>query len=317
MAKNVLALKHFESPKEAGTYFRLVCLTGPTKGATFFLTGNRIVIGRSDKADIRINDAKASREHAELTKVGDKWMVTDLGSQNGIMVNDKKLTQGEVQEGDKVIVGQTVFKFAKVDVTDKSRKVKETEVTEEEEEKRSMIPFLILILIFVALFLFDDFQPKNSNQQSSKTVYAEPRNEYVQALEKRKAIEDKEIKERLNVIYQRGLREYREGNFFRAIHEFNLALIIAPGDAQAEFYLRKTKEELDTSIEAFVAKAQRDEDSLKYQSALVSYCAILRLLYSVPNDPRYQNGEKKIKDLEVQLGMEPGESNCIKKQRTN
>ena len=116
MAKNVLVLKHFEAPKDAGTYFRLVCLTGTSKGETYVLTGNRIVIGRGEKADIRLNDTKSSREHAEITKVGSNWVATDLGSQNGIMVNDKKVTQAQLSEGDKLIIGQTVFKFAKVEV---------------------------------------------------------------------------------------------------------------------------------------------------------------------------------------------------------
>ena len=114
MAKNVLALKHFESPKEAGTYYRLVTLTGSTKGEAYVLMGNRIVIGRGEKVDIKINDAKASREHCEVTRIGDTWVATDLGSQNGVMVNDKKITQQALSEGDKLIVGQTVFKFAKV-----------------------------------------------------------------------------------------------------------------------------------------------------------------------------------------------------------
>lgn len=318
MAKNVLVLKHFESPKEAGVYHRLVCLTGSNKGESYVLTGNRIVIGRGEKADVRINDSKASREHAEVTRVGDSWIATDLGSQNGIVVNDQKIRQRELTEGDKLIVGQTVFKFAKVEVAGKAKVAKQT--TEEIESKKSTMPFIILVLVFVSLFLFDDFsEPTNKPNQKNTTnmIQSESPNEYVAALEKRKANEDKQVKEKLNVIYQRGLREYREGNYFRAIHEFNLALIISPGDAQAEFYLRKTKEELDSSIEAYVSKAQRDEDSLKYQSSVVAYCSILRLLYSVPEDSRYKNAEKKIKDLEEKLGMEPGETNCIKKQRTN
>jgi pSer/pThr/pTyr-binding forkhead associated (FHA) protein len=317
VAKNVLVLKHFESPKEAGTYYRLVCLTGPGKGESYILNNNRVVIGRGEKADIRINDAKASREHVELTKVGGNWVATDLGSQNGVLVNDKKITQHELHESDKLIVGTTVFKFAKVEVTGPKTKKEDREESPEEESKRSMMPFIILVLIFVALFLFDDFSGgEKPVVEASRVSIAEAPNEYMTAIEKRKISEDKQVKEKLNVIYQRGLREYREGNYFRAIHEFNLALIISPGDSQAEFYLRKTKEELDRSIEAYVAKAQRDEDSLKYQSAVVAYCSILRLLYSVPEDARFKNAEKKIKDLEEKIGMEPGETNCIKKPRT-
>jgi pSer/pThr/pTyr-binding forkhead associated (FHA) protein len=318
MARNVLVLKHFESPKEAGTYFRLVTLTGSAKGESYILMGNRIVIGRGEKTDIKINDAKASREHCEVTKVGNIWVATDLGSQNGVMVNDKKITQQPLGEGDKLIVGQTVFKFVKVEVTSKNKVIKEYEA-EEDEGKKTALPFIILVVIFLALFLFDDFAPKSLPQKSgvARTGPIEMTSVEDANIRKRRAIEDKQTKEKLNDIFNRGLREYREGNYFRAIHEFNLALIIAPQDPQAEFYLRKSKEELDNAITSEVQKAQRDESSIKFKSAIVSYCSIIRLLYSDPGDPRYKNAEKKIKDLEAKQGMEEGETSCLKKQRTN
>lgn len=321
MARNVLVLKHFESPKDAGTYFRLVCLTGPNKGESYVLMGNRIIIGRSDKADIRLNDTKASREHAEITRVGENWVATDLGSQNGIMINDKKVTQMQMQESDKLIIGQTVFKFAKVEVTSKNKVIKEQE--EEEEQggnKKTLIPIIAMAGFLIFFILGDDEKTNQRTDMKKKETassYQDVSAEYLAALKKRQANEDKAVKEKLNVIYQRGLREFREGNYYRAIAEFNLALIIAPGDPYAEYHLRKTKEKLDKTIEEYTVRAQRDEGALKFKSALVSYCSIIRLLYTVPEDPRYKNAEKQTKELEEKLGMEPGETNCLKKSRTN
>jgi pSer/pThr/pTyr-binding forkhead associated (FHA) protein len=321
MAKNVLVLKHFESPKESGVYYRLISLTGTNKGEAYVLVGSRIVIGRSEKADIRILDTKASREHAEITKVGDNWVVTDLGSQNGIIVNDKKVTQKQLAESDKLIVGQTVFKFAKVEVNQKSKPVKEAPPEEVDNKKRGLAPVLVIGVLVVAL-IFIDSEPQNTNTNSRKknienqAGIQDVSSEYMQ-LEKKKAKENKEAKSKLNAIYQRGLREFREGNYFRAIHEFNLALIIMPGDSQAEFYLRKTKEELDRQIEENLLKAQRDEEALKYQHAIKNYCAIIRLLYSVPEDPRHKNAVKKINDLEGLLNLEKDETDCLKKPTAN
>jgi pSer/pThr/pTyr-binding forkhead associated (FHA) protein len=316
VARNVLVLKHFESPKEAGVYHRLVCLTGSGKGQSYVLKGNRIVIGRSEKADIRLTDTKASREHVEVTKVGDHWVATDLGSQNGIIVNDEKVVQKELVEGDKLIIGQTVFKFAKVEVASKIKLPGEQADDEEAQNKKSKLPFLVLMAIVAGVFMFDDKKEDDRNPRNSGSNHLDASAEF-QELKKRQEKEDKQLKEQLNMIYQRGLREYREGNYFRAIDEFNRALSQAPGDAAAEYYLRKTKEDLDKSIEGYVTRAQQDEDSLKYQSAIVAYCAIIRLLYADPEDPRYKNAENKINSLETSLGLETGETNCLKKQRTN
>lgn len=319
MAKNVLVLKHFESPKEAGVYYRLICLTGGNKGESYVLMGNRIVIGRGDKTDIRLNDTKASREHAEVTKVGNDWVATDLGSQNGIVLNDKKIKQEKLTEGDKLIIGQTVFKFAKVEVASKQKVIKEDTDEGSKTSSKSFLPFLILLVIFGGLFLFDDKKQESSGGGKEKKTagFQNVTDELTTAIQKRQANENKQIKEKLNAIYQRGLRELRERNYYRAIHEFNLALIIAPGDSQAEYYLRKTKEELDKEIESYLVRAQRDETSLKYKSSIISYCSIIRLLYSVPDDPRHKNAVKQIKDLESKLGLETGETDCLKKQRTS
>lgn len=319
MARNVLVLKHFESPKEAGVYFRLVCLTGPNKGESYVLVGNRIVMGRSEKADIRLNDTKSSREHAEITKVGDNWVVTDLGSQNGVMINENKINQRALVEGDKLIIGQSVFKFAKVEVSSKNKVIKESNEDEGDGKKKPVLPLLALVILLGGFVLFDneDEPVRKQAAPTNQSNYQDVSSEYVTALKKKQANEDKQVKEKLHVIYQRGLREYREGNYFRAIAEFNLALIIAPGDSQAEYYLRKTKEDLDTAIEGYTAKSMRDEEALKYQSAIVSYCSIIRLLYTVPDDTRYKNAEKQIKELEGKLGIESGETNCLKKQRTD
>ena len=321
MAKNVLVLKHFESPKEAGTYYRLVCLTGTSKGESYVLNGNRVVIGRGDKVDIKLNDTKASREHVEITKVGNNWVATDLGSQNGIMVNEKKVTQMQLNEGDKLIVGQTVFKFAKVEVSSKPKTGKEkSEEASGPANKKSLIPIILMAGALIYWIMGEEDKPANQEGKSkgkASSSYQDVSGEYLTQLKKRQANEDKAIKEKLNVIYQRGLREFREGNYFRAIAEFNLALIIAPGDPYAEYHLRKTKEKLDKTIEEFTIRAQRDEGALKFKSAIVSYCSILRLLYTVPEDPRYKNAEKMISDLESKLGMEPGETNCLKKSRTD
>ena len=49
------------------------------------------------------SDIKSSREHAEIAQVGKDYNVTDLESQNSVVVNDLKIKQHTLNEGDKVI----------------------------------------------------------------------------------------------------------------------------------------------------------------------------------------------------------------------
>src|SRR5690606_31451232 len=152
-------------------------------------------------------------EHAEITKVGENWDVTDLGSQNGIVVNDKKVVQETLVEGDKLIIGQTVLKYAKVEVSEK-KVIKEDAEDEGEGNKKSLVPAIVIAGIFAALFLL----PENKNEPTDEPVRkANPiqdvSNEYVNAVQKRNAAENKQLKEKLVTIYQRGQRELREKNY--------------------------------------------------------------------------------------------------------
>ena len=70
----------------------IVCcaLSGDKKGISYYIDGKRLIIGRSNNAEVQILDEKASREHAEIARVQSNFIVTDLSSQNGVVVNDLK-----------------------------------------------------------------------------------------------------------------------------------------------------------------------------------------------------------------------------------
>jgi pSer/pThr/pTyr-binding forkhead associated (FHA) protein len=321
MSSAVKIFKHFEAPKEAGQYYRLVCLTGKEKGVAYFLIGKRVVLGRSDKADIRILDIKSSREHCEVIKVGKDFVLTDLASQNGVIVNDLKVKQHVLNEGDKVIIGKTVYKFNKIEVKDKAKnelKIAEDNDVEgfedeELEEKSKLSPILIVIILAavgVILMSGEDNTESIKRKKSKYTVQELPGSisEAMQGARKK----DKKIQAKMNIYFQKGLREFREGNFFRAMSEFEHALSWSPNDPQAQFYLRKTKEALDKTIKDYELMARRDEDALKYQNAAVAYCAILRLLYRYPNDDRYINAKEMVTKIEENLGLEEGAIECQK-----
>lgn len=70
-----------------------------------------VIIGRSDQADISIEDDKLSRNHFMLVKSGDKYEVKDLNSSNGIVVNGKRVKQSVLTGSDTIIAGGTMFNF--------------------------------------------------------------------------------------------------------------------------------------------------------------------------------------------------------------
>jgi len=73
--------------------------------------GDRTVIGRSRECDVVVPDPNASRRHAEVRREGNGWVVRDLGSTNGTLVNGRRVAQAPLRHGDRLTVGLTEVVF--------------------------------------------------------------------------------------------------------------------------------------------------------------------------------------------------------------
>ncbi|MEA2373579.1 MAG: hypothetical protein QOD53_42 [Thermoleophilaceae bacterium] len=80
-------------------------------GKRVVLSGSRILIGRSRDCDFTLEDPNASRRHAELRNEGGHWIVSDLGSTNGVKVNGRKVEEAALQPGDELAFGLARLKF--------------------------------------------------------------------------------------------------------------------------------------------------------------------------------------------------------------
>ena len=87
-------------------------LIDTTHGKTFPLSSARQLIGRESNCDIVIPDINASRTHAELRfEQPGVWVLTDLGSTNGTLVNGRQITSQVLQGGERIVMGTTNLQF--------------------------------------------------------------------------------------------------------------------------------------------------------------------------------------------------------------
>ena len=72
-----------------------------------------VVVGRGSSADLILLDREASREHFRITHDGTDYLLEDLGSINGTLVNDERIAQiTALHDGDTILVGQTRLRFS-------------------------------------------------------------------------------------------------------------------------------------------------------------------------------------------------------------
>ena len=89
----------------------LVVIYGLDLGKKFNLDRESIVMGRSSKADIQIDQEAISRNHCKVSMTGANIVIKDLGSTNGTYVNDEQVEEYVLRDGDFVKVGRCIFKF--------------------------------------------------------------------------------------------------------------------------------------------------------------------------------------------------------------
>ena len=96
--------------KADGFAAEVVVLTGDGEPERVRLRPQGHVFGRSEDADIPIDDPYASEFHARLGVQDDKVIVHDLGSTNGTYVNGRRVTSPRsVVRGDTVQIGKTIL----------------------------------------------------------------------------------------------------------------------------------------------------------------------------------------------------------------
>jgi hypothetical protein len=89
--------------------YRIRVLTGPRPGKVYDLTLPVITIGRDVTNSIIIGDAEVSRKHSRLTSQSGSYLIEDLGSTNGTMVNGQRLLGPHLlRPGEIIVLGENI-----------------------------------------------------------------------------------------------------------------------------------------------------------------------------------------------------------------
>jgi Protein of unknown function (DUF3662)/FHA domain len=70
------------------------------------------VVGRSRECDVVLDDAGVSRRHIEVRPEGDGWVLRDLGSTNGVLVDGREVRDAHLLHGgERIALGSTEIVF--------------------------------------------------------------------------------------------------------------------------------------------------------------------------------------------------------------
>jgi pSer/pThr/pTyr-binding forkhead associated (FHA) protein len=70
-----------------------------------------LTVGRGDQVDARIEDNEMSRQHFVISPKSDGYVLQDLKSRNGTLVNGQRSSEKALIPNDRIQAGQTHFVF--------------------------------------------------------------------------------------------------------------------------------------------------------------------------------------------------------------
>jgi pSer/pThr/pTyr-binding forkhead associated (FHA) protein len=91
----------------------LTFMNGPRKGKRIPVNRETFFVGRSSNNNLILEDRSVSRKHAVINFLDEHYTVSDLNSFKGVHVNEVKITEAILQDGDRVRLGSTVFLFTR------------------------------------------------------------------------------------------------------------------------------------------------------------------------------------------------------------
>ncbi|MCC6276773.1 MAG: FHA domain-containing protein [Oligoflexia bacterium] len=310
----------------------ITVLSGPESGVVYKLLNNQITLGRAQDNDIVLQDPKASRHHAKIENQGAKFVITDLGSQNGIMVNNQIVTHSDLKPGDLFMVGSTQMKFgppqsmALVNAAPPVLQAKPglpatprpksplaspqpwsspsslslpKKINLQDKTTRNFIVGGVIIAVLVVLSQVGPTRRQGISIKDDAALQEEidqtiESNEKKQEEISKKGLDTQQYLE-ANAFYMRGFREYREGNFPRSIQNFEAALALYPSHPLAKRYLERSRLKLNELITAALERGERAFQLQQYNKAKSEYKMVLFLT----GDQKSKSGQLAEKRLEA------------------
>jgi len=89
----------------------LLFLNGPRAGEEFELNQTDLVVGRGSQSDLMIDDFDVSRMHFRVLYHKPDFLLRDLMSMNGTVLNGESIREGKLRHGDTIAIGHTRLQF--------------------------------------------------------------------------------------------------------------------------------------------------------------------------------------------------------------
>jgi tetratricopeptide (TPR) repeat protein len=329
----VLRFKATDVPRQAGEVGRLRVLKGPDQGITFVLKESSVTIGRGEDVDLMLTDIKASRTHARLEYTSGGWVMSDLGSANGIFFQGEYIRKFGVSSHEHFTLGESIMEFLthsestsvlmspmrpsqavqqqdralanqRMRVQSISKGPEIAPKAGKKKENPAKIALYLAIIGGMYFFMNEDKPKAAPKAAAAKKEEKENRSNRGLAAYLPPGV-SRDAARSAEQSYWEGFREFREGHFLRAKEHFELALQVNPAHELARFYLRSAEKDIDDEIKRMISAAQKARAAGRLRESKGYYETAMRSMYNDRSNPDYVECDVAVKKLSEEIGRVP------------
>ncbi len=271
------------------------------------IPGTEYVLGRSDLADIPIEDKKASRKHAILRFTGSSWQISDNGSTNGLYSGSSKVGQAMLSSGDSCRIGSTqLFIESPVEKQTAPASVPSDAAKRPAWFVPVLIALLIVVLLFIGVVVFLPDGSQGDNEKSGGALLiTPPKQGAVSSPPIERAVPSSlpavqqgsddfaSDKARAREHYRIGLLFYDSGHLKRAIDEWDLAQTYDDSNTLVIKKLARAIKDLDYEISKHYKAAKSHYKYMRFYEAKQEFMIVTELSHD-NNDERYLDSLNKL-----------------------
>jgi hypothetical protein len=92
----------------------LEVVKGKDAGRWITVPANGAVVGRGADCEVTLDEPSVSRRHCRIVWEKDEWVIEDLGSRCGVIINGQVSTKSRLKQGDEITLAALVLKVVKL-----------------------------------------------------------------------------------------------------------------------------------------------------------------------------------------------------------
>ena len=288
-------------------HFVIHILNGPDKGAQFKISGATLTIGRGNDNDIQVQgDPQISRQHLRISIRHEEIYIESLNEKNPLTINKKPIQNAIIESGVQFIAGKTKFQIKEENQisTTSQRNNMSPYVRQNRQGHQKLTPLpqkrnlarmtLYAVVGIVILLLIFSSHKKDETQEPMLRTDEVVNKEIVSQQNIIESLRQKNLRsgkstlqfKRAQAGYIKGFRDYKQGQYERAIQYFQECLSIYPSHVLCNRYLRLSQKRFNELVQYHMVVGKKSLDKKHYRACITSFNNVM-VMVKDPNDKVY------------------------------